>query len=169
MTNAWKSSLFWNVMLCNVPEVWRSSPHRGGSLDSHIAAEFIAQKLDKKQRIILKLSVPKCIQTQSSLMFSIFHTGNHFTVQVCYILRIIAFCHSQWQSIIPFWCPCNSHWASCRCIMNVFHVRQHTALSSTDIHLRIINSRHFQIDINKAIPTCFKHSVSKSNGCGRHW
>jgi hypothetical protein len=156
-------------MLCNVLEVWRFSPHRGGSLNSHIAAEFIAQKLDKKQRIILALSVRKCIQTQSNLMFSIFHTGNHFTVRVCYILWVIAFCHSQWQSIIPFWCPCNSHGASCRCIMNVFHVRQHTALSSTDIHIRIINTRHFQIDINEAIPTCFKFSGSKSNGCWRHW
>jgi hypothetical protein len=86
-------------MLCNVPEEWRVPPHRNGSLKSHIEAEFIVQEHDKKQSIILTQSVPKCIQTQSNMISSLFHTGNHFPVIVCcYIQWVIAFYHSQWQS-----------------------------------------------------------------------
>jgi len=72
-------------------------------------------------------------------------------------------------TIIPFPCQCNSHWTSCRCIINVSRVWKHTVLLSTDLHLRIINTHHFEININEASPTCFKFSGSKGNGCRRHW
>ena len=143
-------------MLCNVPEEWRSSPYRDGSLKSHIAAEFNVQKLDKKQRIILTQSVPKCIQSHSSLIFSIFHTGNYFTVLVCYIIWVITFYYSHWQSY--------------RSDVNVIHTERHDlvlwmrfALGSIPLCCQLTYTYESSIHITlKLIATKLARHVSNS-------
>jgi len=143
-------------MLCNVAEEWRVSPHRGGSLKSHTAAEFIVQKLDKKLRVILTQSVPKWIQTQSSLMFGIFHSENHFTVLVCYIFWVIALCHTHWQSY-------SSN-------VNVIHTEHHAivlwtcfALGSLPLYCQLTYNYESSIHINlKLISMKLARHVSNS-------